>query len=84
MPGVEGATGEFRIPDEEGGPSALITCGDSFVLFAFSNQTPLNDKVRSVDLGIRKTFGDIGATVAEFLQVKPGKIGKSFLPEIMK
>ncbi len=42
------------------------------------------DKVRSVDLGIRKTFGDIGATVAEFLQVKPGKIGKSFLPEIMK
>ena len=31
VPGVEGATGEFRIPDEEGGPSALITCGDSFV-----------------------------------------------------
>ena len=24
VPGVEGATGEFRIPDEEGGPSALI------------------------------------------------------------
>jgi len=47
VPGVEGATGEFRIPDEEGGPSALITCGDSFVLLAFSNQTPLNGDVKA-------------------------------------
>lgn len=57
VPGVEGATGEFRIPDEEGGPSALITCGDSFVLLAFSNQTPLNGDVKAgiINLAVSMT-----------------------------
>ena len=36
------------------------------------------------DLGIRKTFADIGATVAEFLGVEPTDMGTSFIPEIKK
>lgn len=36
VPGGEGATGEFRIPDEESGLSALVICEDSFVLLMFS------------------------------------------------
>lgn len=36
------------------------------------------------DLGVRKTFADIGATVAEFLDVKPTNLGTSFLSEIKK
>ncbi|MDY4060501.1 MAG: phosphopentomutase [Anaerovoracaceae bacterium] len=36
------------------------------------------------DLGVRKTFADIGATVAEFLDVKSTNLGTSFLSEIKK
>ena len=60
VPGVEGATGEFRIPDEEGGPSALITCGDSFVLLAFSNQTPLNGDVKAGIINLAVSMTPLG------------------------
>jgi phosphopentomutase len=33
-------------------------------------------------LGLRETFADIGATVADNFEVKPSKIGKSFLHEL--
>lgn len=36
------------------------------------------------DLGIRESFADLGATVAQFLGAKPTKIGQGFLDEIMK
>lgn len=36
------------------------------------------------DLGVRKTFADIGATVAEFLGAKPTELGTSFLGELQK
>jgi phosphopentomutase len=39
-------------------------------------------KVRSVDLGRRRTFADIGQTVAEFLGVPALSAGTSFLPEV--
>lgn len=42
------------------------------------------DKVKSVNLGTRDTFGDIGATVVDYFGVKSGKIGKSFLDNIIK
>jgi len=35
-----------------------------------------------VDLGIRKTFADIGASIAENFQLPKPAIGKSFLPEL--
>ena len=38
----------------------------------------------SVDLGIRETFADVAATIADGLGVTPPLIGKSFLSEIME
>lgn len=37
-----------------------------------------------VDLGVRKTFADIGATVAEFLGAEPKEMGTSFLKDIIR
>jgi phosphopentomutase len=37
----------------------------------------------NVDLGIRETFADVGATLAEIFAVKPPEIGTSFLSEIL-
>jgi phosphopentomutase len=39
-------------------------------------------KVRPADLGRRRTFADIGQTVAEFLEVPALPAGTSFLPEV--
>ncbi|MDD6880892.1 MAG: phosphopentomutase, partial [Firmicutes bacterium] len=39
---------------------------------------------QGVDLGIRESFADVGATVCEALGVKTPKIGKSFLKEVKK
>ncbi|HEU4680754.1 MAG TPA: phosphopentomutase [Gemmatimonadales bacterium] len=39
-------------------------------------------RVRPVALGRRRTFADIGQTVAEFLEVPPLAAGTSFLPEV--
>lgn len=39
-------------------------------------------RVRPVDLGRRRTFADIGQTVADFLGVPPLAAGTSFLPEV--
>jgi len=39
-------------------------------------------RVRPADLGRRRTFADIGQTVAEFLGVSPLAAGTSFLPEV--
>ena len=39
-------------------------------------------RVRPVALGRRRTFADIGQTVAEFLGVPPLAAGASFLPEV--
>lgn len=36
-----------------------------------------------VNLGTRSSFADIGATIAEILQVNPAKAGKSFLGELV-
>lgn len=38
--------------------------------------------LKSGDLGIRNTFADIGATIAENFNIKAPKIGKSFLKEL--
>ncbi len=38
--------------------------------------------IRPVNLGIRATFADVGATVADNFQVRPSDIGVSFLSEI--
>ena len=38
----------------------------------------------SVDLGIRETFADVAATIADGLGVTPPMIGKSFLSEIVE
>jgi phosphopentomutase len=40
--------------------------------------------IRPVDPGVRDSFADIGATVAEALGVAPTAIGKSFLAEISR
>lgn len=40
--------------------------------------------VNPVDLGTRKSFGDIGATVCEFLGAKSPSCGESFLSDIRK
>ncbi|WP_407308381.1 phosphopentomutase [Desulfosporosinus sp. SB140] len=37
-----------------------------------------------VNLGVRSTFADLGATVAEYLEVEPLSVGTSFWPEIRK
>lgn len=43
------------------------------------------DKVKAgVDVGIRDTFADIGATVADYLGTEKTDIGKSFLDEILE
>ena len=39
-------------------------------------------RVRPVALGERRTFADLGQTVAEFLGTAPLRVGTSFLPEI--
>jgi len=41
-------------------------------------------RVRSVDLGRRPTFADIGQTIAEFLRVPPLAAGASFLSEVWR
>ncbi|MPW25194.1 phosphopentomutase [Alkalibaculum sp. M08DMB] len=41
-------------------------------------------KVQNVNLGIRKTFADIGATICDVLQVKGIKNGESFIDDILK
>lgn len=38
--------------------------------------------LKSGDLGVRETFADIGATIAENFNIKAPKIGKSFLKEL--
>lgn len=44
---------------------------------AYGNKVKAN-----CDLGTRSCFGDIGATIAEFLGTEPVKVGNSFLKEI--
>ncbi|MDP2891582.1 MAG: phosphopentomutase [Bacillota bacterium] len=39
---------------------------------------------RGVDLGVRSTFADIGATIIEFLGLKKWENGRSFWPDIRK
>ncbi len=39
---------------------------------------------QGVDLGIRPTFADAGATIADYLGVGPLPTGQSFLPQILK
>ena len=41
-------------------------------------------KVKSVDLQIRNSFADIGASIADYFKVSPTEIGKSFLKNIYK
>ena len=36
------------------------------------------------ELKTRKTFADVGATVAQYLEAEPTNIGESFLKEILK
>jgi phosphopentomutase len=43
----------------------------------------IGPRVRPVDLGVRRTFSDLGATVGEWLGVSFRGAGKSFLPELM-
>lgn len=43
-----------------------------------------NQTLRSVDLGIRETFADIGYTICENFEVKKPKIGTNMLKEILK
>jgi phosphopentomutase len=38
----------------------------------------------NVNLGTRTSLADIGQTVADFFGLKKLKIGKSFMPEIVK
>ncbi|MBF7097138.1 phosphopentomutase [Alkalibacter mobilis] len=40
-------------------------------------------KIKNVDLGIRESFSDIGQTVAELLETKPIRNGKSFADKIL-
>ncbi len=40
--------------------------------------------IPGVDLGIRKTFADVGATITENFNLEPPKIGTSFLSQILK
>lgn len=41
-------------------------------------------RVRPVPLGERRTFADLGQTVAEFLGARPLAAGTSFLPEVWR
>ncbi len=41
-------------------------------------------RVRGVDLGIRETFGDVGATIAENFKIVPPEIGTSFLDDLTR
>lgn len=41
-------------------------------------------RVRGVDLGLRDTFGDVGATIAENFKVAPPEIGTSFLDDLTR
>ncbi len=41
-------------------------------------------QVRGVDLGIRATFADVAATLAEVFGVEPPKVGTSFLGQVLK
>jgi phosphopentomutase len=41
-------------------------------------------KVKAANLGIRNTFADIGATICDYLGVKPLENGESFLPLILQ
>ncbi|MBA3655901.1 MAG: phosphopentomutase [Gemmatimonadaceae bacterium] len=43
----------------------------------------IGQRVKAVDLGVRKTFSDLGATVAEWLGVEFRGKGTSFLPSMM-
>lgn len=38
--------------------------------------------VRAVNLGLRETFADIGATIADYFELEPG-VGRSFLKDIL-
>lgn len=38
---------------------------------------------QAVQLGVRETLADIGATVCDYFQVKPCEYGKSFLSKIV-
>lgn len=40
-------------------------------------------RVRPVDLGRRRTFADLGQTIADFLGVRPQPAGTSFLSEVL-
>ena len=42
----------------------------------------IGPRVRPIDLGVRRTFSDLGATVGEWLGVSFRGAGKSFLPEL--
>lgn len=49
----------------------------------FSPLLVFGDKAKeNVDLGIRGTFADVGATIAEIFELDPPQIGESFLNEI--
>lgn len=39
---------------------------------------------KGADIGVRETFADIGATIADYLGTEPLKIGKSFSEEIIE
>ncbi|GAB4344641.1 MAG: phosphopentomutase [Candidatus Abyssubacteria bacterium] len=39
-------------------------------------------RTKGVDLGTRKTFADVGATITEFLRLEPLAVGESFLEEM--
>jgi phosphopentomutase len=41
-------------------------------------------RVRGLDLGIRKTFADVGATITENFKLAPPEIGTSFLSDLMR
>jgi phosphopentomutase len=41
-------------------------------------------RVRGVDLGVRATFADVGATVAVALDADPPRLGESFLGQVVR
>ena len=41
-------------------------------------------RVRGVDLGIRQSFADVGATITENFKLQPPKIGTSFLSDLTR
>ena len=45
---------------------------------------PGTSRVRAgLDLGTRTSFGDLGQTIAEYLEVEPVTVGQSFLKDIL-